>query len=189
MRTKLLATTLVLALAPAAATQAESIAPLLAEGPNPEAPEAVRQYGQLMGHWQCQGSSVQPDGSWQDSPAPATWSWYYVLDGYAVQDVWKPGNPQAPMGTNLRTYDPDTESWHMVWATTTQARFDEFTATYSDGEIVMHGDRWARTAFPAHQARITFHNIGEKHFDWRYEFSTDGESWSEQSRLACDRTG
>jgi hypothetical protein len=178
---------MVLALVAAVGAHAGESAALVASGPNANAPEQVQQFGQLMGNWSCQGSAPQPDGSWQDSPSRAAWTWYYVLDGFAVQDVWKPGNPKAPMGTNLRTYDAETDSWLMVWATQTQARFDHFTATFQDGQIVMLGDRWARPAFAAHKARITFFNIDETHYDWKYEGSTDGETWSEQSRLDCDR--
>lgn len=162
-------------------------APLISAGINPDAPEQVKQFGQLQGTWSCLGSGKQPDGSWKQGPAPATWTWYYVLDGYAVQDVWQPA--QGPMGTNLRTYDAEEDKWQMVWATSSQARFDEFDATFADGKIVMTGDRWARAAFPAHMSRITFHNISQQHFDWSSESSAagDGENWTENVRLSCDR--
>ena len=170
---------------------AAQTASLVATDPNPDAPEAVQQFGQLQGNWSCLGSSRQPDGSWKPGEHPATWSWYYVLDGFAVQDVWKPGNPNGAMGTNLRTYDPESQSWNMVWATTGQARFDHFTASYEDGNLVMRGERWARAAFQAHDSRITFHNIGAQHFDWKYETAAlQGEQqWNEISRIACDRSG
>jgi len=182
-----LAAVFVVLLAPAGAALAAG-APLLAEGPNPDAPDAVRQYGQLMGDWTCASSSLQADGTWLEAPGRATWSWYYVLEGYAVQDVWRPGDPAQPVGTNLRTYDAEADTWHMVWATSAQARFDHFSAVHQDGRIVMTGERWARKAFPAHTARITFYGITDKHFDWSYEFSASGEApWTEQSRLSCDR--
>ncbi|MDJ0654429.1 MAG: hypothetical protein QNJ40_09770 [Xanthomonadales bacterium] len=170
------------------ATAAHAGAPMTADGPHPDAPEQLKQYGQLQGDWLCRGSNPQPDGSWQENPnPPASWSWYYVLDGYAIQDVWKPGDGKSPWGTNLRTYDAETGKWNMVWATQQQARFDEFSAEFVDGNIVMTGQRWARPAFQAHTARITFHNIQKEHFDWKYEVAAADGSWSEFSRLSCDR--
>ena len=53
-------------------------APLVAEGPHPEAPDALNQYGQLVGHWQCTSENRQPDGSWKAGAGKATWSWYWV---------------------------------------------------------------------------------------------------------------
>lgn len=166
--------------------------PLLGTEPNPEAPAAVSEgFGKLVGSWQCESARKQPDDSWQDQPGQPTWTFYYALDGHAVQDVWIPPEGAAgAVGTNLRTYDPETETWHMVWATASQARFDHFTAQLQDnGDIVMRGDRWARAAFGEHTARITFHNISAAHFDWRYEASTTGEeeSWGEIVRISCDR--
>ncbi len=162
-------------------------APLTAATINPAAPDQVKQYGQLQGSWRCKSLNLTQDGTWQEAPGDNIWSWYYVLDGYAVQDVWQ--GSQGGMGTNLRTYDAEQDKWYMVWATTQQARFDEFEATFEDGKIIMTGDRWARAAFPAHKSRITFHNITAQHFDWKSEWSppNDGENWTESSRLSCDR--
>lgn len=164
-------------------------APLIASGPNPAAPKQVKQYGQLQGDWRCKGSSAQPDGSFAESPGEAHWSWYYVLDGYAVQDVWKPAPGSGPWGTNLRTYDAENDQWYMVWTTQTQATFDHFTATFDNGMIVMRGERPAGQR-PAHAAKITFFNITREHFDWKYEATAPATDtgWVEFSRLSCDRT-
>lgn len=150
------------------------------------------QYGQLAGDWQCTSESLKQDGSWVKSPGTATWSWYYVLGGHAIQDVWQPpsdAGPDAAVGTNLRIYDVETGLWRMVWTTAKQADFDTFRASYRDGEILIYGERPQTAAFRAHLARITFHNIGERHFDWKYESSgpADGRKWREVVRLSCDR--
>ncbi len=39
-------------------------AQLIAEGPHPDAPAEVKQYGTLQGDWSCDSSSRQADGSW-----------------------------------------------------------------------------------------------------------------------------
>ncbi|MFK7955316.1 MAG: hypothetical protein AB8B96_04415 [Lysobacterales bacterium] len=164
--------------------------PLSVSRAHPDAPEEVKQYGALNGHWRCEASAKQPDGSWKDSPGVATWSWYYVLDGYAVQDVWQPAAATSPMGTNLRTYDVEKKQWNMVWATQTQAEFDHYTAAYSDGMIVMRGENPSRSqSTPAHAAKITFYNMTNNHFDWKYEATAPATDagWSEFSRMSCSR--
>lgn len=168
------------------------LTPLVSDA-NPDANDGVAQYGQFVGTWTCVPTSRQEDGSQKESEARPTWVWHYVLNGRAVQDVWIPDPEHSPqgaiMGTNLRVYDPDKDTWVMVWATETLGRFLTFTAKMRDGEIVMHGDI-AEGQFPAHLARITFHNISDDHFDWKYEASAsgDGKTWSLHSTLSCDRS-
>jgi hypothetical protein len=165
---------------------------LSAPAAHPDAPAELQQYGRFVGSWYCQSEARQADGSWQKTPGRATWSWYYVLDGHAIQDVWQPSPevvPAAAVGTNLRIYDAEAGVWRMVWTTSRQSYFDTFRAIERDGEILMYGERPKTAAFAAHLARITFHNIGENHFDWKYESSgpADGRQWREVARLSCDR--
>ena len=162
--------------------------------PNAAAPEEVQQFGQLVGSWQCTGENLQQDGTWQESPGVSTWEWYYVLDGYAVQDVWLPdteANPNASQGTNLRTFDPETGIWDVVWTTQNVPTIEKYRAAYRNDEAHIHAERPATKVFPSHLMHITFHNISDGHFDWKYEASglTDGQNWQEQARLSCDRVG
>jgi hypothetical protein len=182
-------TPLILALASGALHAAP--APLTVSAASKDAPRELQQYGRFVGSWSCQSESAQPDGSWEKMPGKARWSWYYVLDGHAVQDVWYPSPevPGAAVGTNLRIYDAAAGVWRMVWATSQQGHFDAFRAIERDGQILMYGDRMKGADFPAHLARITFYNISDKHFDWKYESSgpADGRQWREVSRISCDR--
>ncbi len=160
--------------------------------PNPAAPVEVQQFGQLVGSWQCRGENLQPDGTWQESPGVSTWNWYYILDGYAVQDLWIPdteASPNASQGTNLRTFDPETGIWDVVWTTQNVPAIEKYRAAYRNDEIHIYAERPATKVFPSHLMHITFHNISEDHFDWKYEASglTDGQNWQEQARLSCDR--
>jgi len=115
-----------------------------------------------------------------------------VLDGRAVQDVWKPlanADGQVLQGTNLRTYDAETGIWNVAWTISSSARIETFISSYRDGVIHISAQRAATGVFPAHMMHISFYNISGQHFDWKYETSplTDGKNWSEISRLSCDR--
>lgn len=163
---------------------------LIRATPHPDAPPALQQYGQLVGTWKCKGSS-RKTGAWQETPGESTWTWFYTLDGHAIEDVFEP-SPESggDVGINLRIYNPETEKWRMVWTTATQSFFDEFEAEYKDGEIVMQGERRARKAFPAHTGRITFHDITPDSFAWRYEAGSPAkDQWVEVSRIQCRRIG
>jgi hypothetical protein len=165
---------------------------VLFSGPNPDAPEGIEQYGQFVGSWTCAPAARQEDGELKSFDARPTWVWHYALNGQAIQDVWIPDPDHSPagsaMGTNLRVYDPETDEWVMVWTTENLRSFQTFTAKMESGNIVMHGDI-PTGPHPPHQARITFHNISDTHFDWKYEASKldDGENWQLASTLSCDR--
>ena len=167
-------------------------AALVTDGPHPDAPEALMEYGQLVGNWQCKSLSPQPDGSWKQAEGLNTWTWYYVLDGRAIQDVWKPtANADGKVfpGTNLRTYDAETGIWNVVWTIASSARIEPFISSFRNDIIHITTERAASATFPAHMMHISFYNISEQHFDWKYESSplTDGQNWREVSRLSCDR--
>ena len=166
-------------------------------GPNPDAPAAVQQFGQLVGQWSCAGENRAQYGSWTPNPAPARWNWYWVLDGYAVQDVWQPGTsaPNAPLrvGTNVRLYDAKTQQWNIIWGTAAQSYWENITAKWqADGRIVMHMER-PKGTFNAHTARITFFNITDDTFDWHYEAAAPGtdvaaeSGWRLSAKLFCER--
>lgn len=181
-----------LALATAAAPAVAGT--LVSEGPAIDAPEGLGQFGRLVGEWSCTGYQRGREGEWAPNPWTNHWSWMWVLDGHAVQDVWEgsAASPAGPnIGTNLRIYDPETDLWRIVWTTTLTHDFDLFEAQAVDGDMVMTGRVTGRGARPDHHARIVFHDIGEDGFAWRYEASLTGAdgSYAEQARMICRRAG
>ena len=171
---------------------ASNPAPLVSDGPHPDAPEALMEYGQLVGNWQCKSHGLQPDGSWKEAEGVNTWTWYFVLDGHAVQDVWQPSanaDGKVLPGTNLRTYDAETGIWNVIWTLTSSPRIESFISSYRNDTIHITTERAASATFPSHMMHISFYNISDGHFDWKYESSplTDGQNWREVSRLSCDR--
>ena len=170
-----------------------AVAPRLVNGSlASDAPPQLQQFGRFVGTWTCTGQSRQPDGSWASNAAPSTWTWFFTLDGHAVQDLWEPpAESNAPVGTNLRIYDREKGQWDALWTTSNLNSFDHFVAREQDGTMVMRGERPQRAAYGPHLVRITFHTITAASFAWKYESSAmgDGKTWVEQARLSCQRQG
>jgi hypothetical protein len=161
---------------------------LITAEPATDAPAGLAQFGRLVGVWTCASEQVQPDGSFKPGASEATWTWFYTLSGHAVQDIWEPVG--GAVGTNLRVYDPDNDTWEIQWVTGSLVHFQLITARAVDDTVVMHGDAPAAGGFPAHARRITFHGITEGSFDWKYEATKSGTDtgWSEFSRMHCTKT-
>jgi hypothetical protein len=144
----------------------------------------MAQFGRYIGDWDIEDSQLGQDGStW--APANADkWNFVCIGNGTAVQDFWLPkgGN----VGTNLRTWNPDTESWDIAWAIPGLSGFAHITAKQDDaGNIVMH----YQSPVPDPLRRITFFVPDDEGWDWVQEWSTDGgESWFPVYRIRATRS-
>ncbi|MBV1907910.1 MAG: hypothetical protein KUG78_01230 [Kangiellaceae bacterium] len=136
---------------------------------SPQAPEELMQFGRLVGKWKIRDQSLDEKGNWQDG-AGADWNFYWILGGNAVQDEWiSPGMTESTrekgrqFGTNIRTYNPKTKKWEMIWTANTSRKIESFSATGSDDSMVMEG------FYNGSQTRITFYNITNSRFSWKME--------------------
>ena len=156
-----------------------------------EAAMTFSQFGSFSGEWKCTAQQ-RGDSGWVQQPGVHTWRWYPILDGTAMQDEWL-SDPEAPgprtLGTNVRIWNTERDRWEIAWTSNRQQEWDLIWAEQVRGDMVMHMSRPKRAAYNAHVARITFHNITENSFDWRYESAplTDARNYTEQSRLRCLR--
>lgn len=144
----------------------------------------LAQFGRYIGNWDIEDSQLSPDGkSW--APANADkWNFVCIGNGTAIQDFWLPqgGN----VGTNLRTWNPETESWDIAWAANGLPGFAHITARQDEnGNIVMH----YVSPIPDPLRRITFYEPDDAGWNWTLELSTDGgETWFEVYRIRATRS-
>ena len=140
----------------------------------------LEQFGRYVGDWKIEDESLAQDGSGWGPGAGARWIFSCLGDGTGIQDFWIPNGGQV--GTNLRTWNTDTESWDIAWTikgishgfTHIQASKDE------SGNIVMS----YKSPVPSPNRRITFFPPDENGWNWKMEFSTDeGETWFEVYRI------
>ena len=96
----------------------------------------LAQFGQYIGDWDIEDFRLSPDGGEWTPGAGARWNFVCLGDGTAIQDFWIPND--GPVGTNLRTWNPDTESWDIAWAIKGLPGFAHIQAEmHDDGNIVM----------------------------------------------------
>ena len=120
----------------------------------------------------------------------ADWNWYTILDGHAIQDDWispslsvEVEEGKRGFGTNIRIYNPTDKRWNQIWVSSNSRKFDNFTATFIDGKIVMRG------FYVGNETRVTFYDMKENTFDWKMEFQDkdNPEVWKEVYRIHGDR--
>lgn len=153
-------------------------------GLNKDAPIETAQLAPLIGTWEAERYIRQRDGSWS-SPTKAVWHWYYILDGHAIQDDWimvaDSTKTLQPIGTNLRIYNSAKKHWEMTWIDKNARSVLFFSATESDGKIVMNGKN-----AKGQQVRNTFSNISGESFQWQQEWTMDGgNSWFVVVKIDC----
>lgn len=164
-------------LIPAAAVCSLACAPALAENACMEGDMA--QFGRYVGDWKITDESLARDGSgWSDGKG-ARWLFECIGDGTAVQDFWMPN--AGGWGTNLRTWNPDTESWEIVWAAAGQKGLMHIEARQDDdGKIVMDIVRPVQDP----PRRIIFYPPDEVGWSWAQQWSLDGgETWFDVYRI------
>ncbi len=152
------------------------------------APEVVAQFGQLVGAWDCTSERRQPDGTMAPGPGTARWTFFYTLGGTAIGDVFEPpADSGGPVGINLRVWNPERQVWVLAWTTAVLGRYDHFEAREEGEALIMRGEIPASGPFPDHAARITFSEISDASFEWKYEATSPGGAgpWQEFSRIHC----
>jgi hypothetical protein len=143
----------------------------------------MEQFGRYIGKWKIEDEGLQKeDGSWKPG-AGAQWDFHCLGNGTAVQDFWMPND--GGTGTNLRTYNKESESWDIAWTMTGMSGFSHITAKESDdGNIVMT----YVSPIPDPLRKITFFPPEADSWNWKLEFSFDaGETWVEVYRIKATR--
>ena len=144
----------------------------------------LAQFGRYIGNWHIEDSRLGQDGQTWSAGDGAQWNFVCLGNGTAIQDFWMP--PDGNVGTNLRTYNSETESWDIAWAINTLPGFAHIRAQEDDhGNIVMH----YKSPLPDPLRRITFFPPDEQGWNWKLEFSSDGgENWFEVYRIKATRS-
>jgi hypothetical protein len=158
-------------------------AALAASGPRADHKPALELYGRLVGAWNVTNRYFdESTGTWQTGTVVWTFGW--VLDGQAVQDVmWftNDADGSRATGSTVRLYDPAADAWHVVWFSPTGTTCTLTGRPDGDGGIAQEGVR-----ADGRPIRWHFSEVTESSFRWLGYVSDDaGETWRlEQEMLA-----
>jgi len=141
----------------------------------------VSQFGRYVGDWKIDDESLAQDGSGWGPGKGARWIFNCIGDGLAVQDYWMPAG--GGFGSNLRTYNPDTDSWEIVWTAKALKGLMHIAAKQDEqGNIVM--DVLKPIQDPPR--RIIFYPPDDEGWKWVMQWSFDGgDSWTDVYRITA----
>ena len=143
----------------------------------------LAEFGRYVGNWKIDDEELQDDGvTWKEGTG-ARWDFVCLGNGTAIQDFWMPND--GGVGTNLRTYNKESQSWDIAWSMTGMSGFAHIQAKLEDdGNIVM----MYKSPLPKPPRRITFFAPEENAWKWKLEMSFDeGQSWTEVYRIKATR--
>lgn len=147
--------------------------------PSPDAPPETAQFAFLVGEWSCTTRNLAPGGKLRPGP-DATWTGYYILDGWAIQDDWvSTGRDGKPFhGTNIRSFNPETGRWDNRWLPSGTLRWKHYEAEKVGETMVMTGGEGVDGKGRVYVDRNTFYGITDEAWRWRKDRSFDGKkSW------------
>ena len=143
----------------------------------------MEQFGQYLGSWKIQDFALARDGGGWSEQDGAVWNFVCIGNGVAIQDFWMPN--EGGVGTNLRMYNQERDSWDIAWSSTRTPHMSHIQATEQEsGNILM------TYVFPKQMPdrRITFFPAEKNKWKWRQEISTDGgKTWLEVYRIEAAR--
>jgi hypothetical protein len=150
---------------------------LVASGPTSNYPERMRRFGQLVGSWSIASRTLN-EHTQEWAEAELTWTFAYVLDGRAVQDVLtgpSRGNPSVTeaRGSTIRAYDPVLGVWRVNWFSPASGDYCTLVATGHRDGIRQDG-----TQTDGRPIRWNFSAITQDSFAWDGWVSNDeGATW------------
>jgi hypothetical protein len=160
----------------------EMLAALAAQGPWPAHADELMLFGQFVGPWDLDITLFDFDGGVR-AEGPGEWSFGWVLEGRAIQDVLvRP--PRAARGaaeptdfweygTTLRVYDPSSGTWRITWFSPVRGGELQLIARSEGEDILLDSVEREPFAF-----RWTFSDISADSFLWRGSGSDDdGVTW------------
>jgi hypothetical protein len=149
---------------------------LAARGPFPGLEEKLSLFGQFVGDWDIlEDRYAQQDATEIKQTGEVHFDW--IIEGRAIQDIWmmhdKDNHRAVPLGTTIRFYDAEIDSWQSTWISPIQGIVKTFVARKVGNEIVLDGK--TKKGYPE---KWIFSRITSNSFRWHSEETRDeGKNW------------
>ena len=163
------------------------LAALLATGPHPGLGPGLALFGQFVGTWDLRVRFFDRDGT-AVYHEPGVWSFGWVLDGRAIQDVLtypRAGEDRAgarSIGTSLRRYDPQSDTWSVVWIGAVSGTQIALTARAIADGILLEGPD-----VDGSPLRWTFTDITPEAFHWHGHIQDADGTWRLEQDMRARR--
>ena len=160
---------------------------LRAHGPYREFAKKLETFGQFVGVWDLLVEFYDDNGD-RTYGEPGTWSFAWVLDGRAIQDVLvyprETGTgPVRGIGTSLRFYNPARGAWQVIWLGAVTGVTVVLWGGPHGGTIRLEGPDPDGTL-----NRWEFTDIHAERFVWQgFESSDGGQTWLLRQRMTARR--
>jgi len=142
---------------------------------NPEAPEQIKDYEQLIGECNCKSSTKKQDGTWTEG-IDMIWKWKYIMNGMAVQDETL--KIDGTHSGSIRQYIADSSKWYVHWfsSKTPSTILPIWEGTKKEnGNIVLYRKIKAPNGMDGFY-RLTFYDISKSGYKWIGEWVDKTES-------------
>lgn len=159
---------------------------LAAEGPDPAHHEEMMLFGRLVGSWELDMASFPREGAARTFSAE--WHFGWALEGRAVQDVLITRSPEGDVvgyGSTVRSFDPRTGLWWIVWQDPLAGEFSVLLAQPERDRIVLRGE-WTLGG-ATRSFRWTFSEITSDTFHWECHSLEDGGEWRLAEEMQAKR--
>lgn len=145
---------------------------------NSAAPPETSQFSFIVGKWDCKTKFLTPAGEYNEGHA--TWTGSYILDGWAIQDLWvTEGSKGSFYGLNIRSFNKALGKWDNRWLPQGTLEWKHYDSEMVGDNMVMTGGEGTDQRGP-YIDRNTFSEIGKDSWRWRKDRSWDGgETWFE----------
>jgi hypothetical protein len=159
---------------------------LAAPGPHPSLGDQANLFGQFVGTWDFDCVAWPGDGTIVRFPGEWTFGW--VLDGRAVEDVWigyqkgRDANERG-VGVTVRTFDRKTALWRVIYIAPMGGTVVDLRGGARGDRIVLEGKDTDGSAIV-----WSFNDIKPDSFLWRAETSADGgKTWRTEQEMRLRR--
>ncbi len=153
----------------------------LPPGMNPRAPMETAQFGFFIGRWKSTAKWMNDTEKRTYTPeVEAVWTARWGWHGFAIYDDWEVKGRPMQSGPALRTFDPGTRTWTMVYFPVLASRDSVWLM---QGKFDKNGDLVANFTAKDPRGReflqrVRFHRVSRDHLRWTADRTYDGgKTW------------
>lgn len=132
--------------------------------PNPEAPDQIKDYAELIGVCKCVSQTRSSDETWAQ-PVDMQWTFKYIMNGKAVQDETLKSDGRH--SGSIRQFNADSLKWYVHYYSSQKS--SPLLAAWEGGrkgdEIVLYRAQKSPNGREGFY-KIRFHDISDEGFQW-----------------------